>query len=361
MAIQETQMVDLNKIKVSNIWDNSPFDYIIQNACGRSGGLLCLWDPNIFTLQDSKHSRYYIWVKGVIKGVERDVFVVNVYAPQDSNLKKALWDELSTLMEENDGLWITLGDFNCVRNPNKRKNSVFCLSSASDFNNFINRADLYEYNIGGYKFTYLSDVGNKCSKIDRILVGQEFINYWPLATLTALPKKYSDHRPLVLSCVDLNFGPKPFRFFNSWLLNKDLEKVVTVANNIPVTDERPDVRLANKLRRCKIAIKAWRKEMVYKEHGMRKELYNRLNTLDICTEISTLTEQEDEERIVCKKRIEELEKSKLLDLKQNAGIKWVIEGDENSAYFHDIINCHKKTIEFMVCGLIKFGCQSRSL
>lgn len=45
--------------------------------------------------------------------------------------------------------------------------------------------------------------------------------------------------------------------------------------------------------------------------------------------------------VACKRDLEVLENRKRLNLKQNAGVKWVIEGDENSSLFHGwLINCH---------------------
>lgn len=153
-----------------------------------------------------------------------------------------------------------MGDINCVRCPEERKNSEFCLTSANDFNNFITDTGLTEFKMGGSIFTYSSQVGNKHSKIDWVLVGHDFINRWPKTTLMALPKRYSDHRPLVLSCVDLNFGPCPFRFYNSCLRNDDLEEVIKKTVDQCNFLKQPDMNLANKLKRCKVAIKEWRKK-----------------------------------------------------------------------------------------------------
>ncbi|PWA35034.1 RNA-directed DNA polymerase, eukaryota, Reverse transcriptase zinc-binding domain protein [Artemisia annua] len=75
-------------------------------------------------------------------------------------------------------MWILLGDFNAVRLPEERRNSNFNHLSAIDFNNFIDDASLQEYHMNGNKFTFLAgkDKGFKMSKIDRILVCQDFFN-----------------------------------------------------------------------------------------------------------------------------------------------------------------------------------------
>ncbi|XP_076956364.1 uncharacterized protein LOC143631487 [Bidens hawaiensis] len=343
IAIQETQMVDISKINIGGFWDNSHFNFVIQGSTGRSGGLIYIWDEKVFKKRQTLCTRNYILIEGTMKGVDGVVFVVNVYAPQETSLKKDLWEELNSLKNEKAGVWIFLGDFNCVRDTFERKNSAFCAVSASDFNSFIVQADLTEYKMGGGLFTFLSEVGGKCSKIDRILVGHDFVTAWPNATLLALPKKYSDHRPVILSCVDIKSGPKPFKFFNSWLRNKDLEGVILEAFRGCRVSGPPDLCFTRKLKACKNAIKKWR-FLVNKEETDQKGKWSaKINELDSLSEVKDFTESEVNERLECKLKLAEFERCRLLDLKQRARINWAIDGDENSAYFHGIINCHKNT------------------
>lgn len=71
--------------------------------------------------------------------------------------------------------------------------------------------------MGGQRFTYMWGNGKSLSKIDRILVCQQFFNNWPGAILTALPRDgRSDHSPLLIKAIGLDFGPPPFKFYNSW-------------------------------------------------------------------------------------------------------------------------------------------------
>lgn len=51
-----------------------------------------------------------------------------------------------------------------------------------------------------------------------------------------------------------------------------------------------------------------------------------------------------EDRVHLTKVLLDIDRNEILDLAQNAKIKWAIEGDENSKYFHGIIN--KKTSTF---------------
>ncbi|KAK1406397.1 hypothetical protein QVD17_41694 [Tagetes erecta] len=89
---------------------------------------------------------------GKIKGVEEVINVVNVYGPHYPNLKRSLWQKLSTLKSFRPGLWILLGDFNTVIHSAERFNSSFCKSSAFYCNQFIDEGNLTEYNMGDLSF-----------------------------------------------------------------------------------------------------------------------------------------------------------------------------------------------------------------
>ncbi|GJX32886.1 putative RNA-directed DNA polymerase [Tanacetum coccineum] len=64
---------------------------------------------------------------------------------------------------------------------------------------------------------------------------------------------------------------------------------------------------------------------------------------------SALSSLEIEERLSLIKHLEDAEHIKRLDLMQKAKIKWAIEGDENSKYFHGIIN--NKFARFRINGI----------
>ncbi|GJX96354.1 cysteine-rich receptor-like protein kinase [Tanacetum coccineum] len=75
----------------------------------------------------------------------------------------------------------------------------------------------------GQKFTRTSDDGLKFSKLDRFLVSEGFKNKWGNLSTVALDRKLSDHCPIVLKDMDVDFGPKPFRVFNICLKEADIE------------------------------------------------------------------------------------------------------------------------------------------
>ena len=64
------------------------------------------------------------------------------------------------------------------------------------------------------------------SRIDCFFVSKEWEESFVAAIQTALPRGTSDHRPIKLSSNEVDWGPRPFRFENCWLLYKDFLPLV---------------------------------------------------------------------------------------------------------------------------------------
>jgi hypothetical protein len=64
------------------------------------------------------------------------------------------------------------------------------------------------------------------SRIDRILISDQWAMRWGNTALWVLPSDVLDHCPLILKYCHEDWGPKPFRFNNFWLKNKKLKEVV---------------------------------------------------------------------------------------------------------------------------------------
>ncbi|XP_021991071.1 uncharacterized protein LOC110887810 [Helianthus annuus] len=139
------------------------------DSCGRSGGLVSLWDPTTFSCSEVIKHRYFLCVYGELIPSGTRMNLVNVYVPSDATAQKNLSTELLALRNSRQGLWAFMGDFNDVRQSDERLNSEYVAANADAFNDFILSDALQEYDMGGAKFTYISDRGDKLSKQDRFL------------------------------------------------------------------------------------------------------------------------------------------------------------------------------------------------
>nr|GEW42912.1 RNA-directed DNA polymerase, eukaryota [Tanacetum cinerariifolium] len=114
-----------------------------------------------------------------------------------------------------DGKSILLGDFNEVRFEHERYAFVFNPNGANVFNNFIASSSLVDLPMDGFSFTWSHKSASKMSKLDRFLISDGLLAYFPSLSFTCLDKYLSDHRPILLRETNVDYGPYPFRFFNS--------------------------------------------------------------------------------------------------------------------------------------------------
>ncbi|XP_022007783.1 uncharacterized protein LOC110907058 [Helianthus annuus] len=192
--------------------------------------------------------------------------------------------------------------------------------------------------MGGGRFTYISDRGDKLSKLDRFLVCCGFMEMWPSASVLALNRVTSDHRPLLLSTTPTDFGHIPFRYYNSWMEIpgfKDMVQSKCMSFNF---NGPADLALSVKLRWLKNSIKAWLK--IEKDRSGREylEKKNRIQTLETLDEFRPLNDGELNERTECINVVMEVDRRKLMDDWKKSRTRWALEGDENAAFYHCVIN-----------------------
>ncbi|PWA40310.1 cytochrome P450 [Artemisia annua] len=133
--------------------------------------------------------------------------------------------------------------------------------------------------------------GSKLSKIDRILVSKHIVDLWPNSHILALPREFSDHSPLLLtnSCGD--FGPIPFKIYNSWLLHNDFPSIFLSCwlNSVGQAHPHPAVNFKLKLQALKSKIKNWKSSVKLNESATTVSLKDMIDSIDTKAEISPLT------------------------------------------------------------------------
>ncbi|KAJ9542598.1 hypothetical protein OSB04_029104 [Centaurea solstitialis] len=297
-------------------------------------------DPVWFVREAEIHDRYFLAIKGRWAQNHKEISFVNIYAPNSLAGREAVWKKVSDLLasDQNTG-WLICGDFNEVRGPEERRGSAFDARGVNAFNNFISALELFERHLGGRNAG-----GSKHSKLDRFLLSKEFTNSWSNPSVFALHKLYLDHNPIMLDSGKLDFGPVPFKFFNSWLRAENLSEVVSKCwtSSEPGDEMTSGIQsLCRKLKRTKMAIKKWRKTESVGNEKLLEDMKIKHNSLDTLDDMLGLSGEDRLEKYETLRQIRELEERHLMDAKQKAKVVWLNEGDENTRFYHGIVN-HKQ-------------------
>ncbi|KAK3224850.1 hypothetical protein Dsin_004712 [Dipteronia sinensis] len=79
--------------------------------------------------------------------------------------------------------------------------------------------------LGGVTFTCTNNRESASwARLDRFLVSPSLLVLFPNLTQKGLPKSVSDHNVITLGVSKVDWGPCPFRFYKTWLEDKDLMK-----------------------------------------------------------------------------------------------------------------------------------------
>ncbi|GJT51896.1 hypothetical protein Tco_0978053 [Tanacetum coccineum] len=120
-----------------------------------------------------------------------------------------------------------------------------------------------------------------------------------------------------------------------------------------VEDRNAIVKLKNKLKYLKIRLKLWSKSKVDERCNSRKMWQAKLEEIDKRVDDGHGVANDIQERKQIMKLILDADRMETLDLAQKAKVKWAIKGDENSKYFHGIIN--KKRRQLAIRGILIDG------
>ncbi|GJS12092.1 RNA-directed DNA polymerase, eukaryota [Tanacetum coccineum] len=343
---QEDGTSSVNKVKESVVSG--------RHNHGFSGGILCVWDPRLFVKDYSTVSDSFLAVSSTWIPTSTKILIIFVYAPQDLNERKMLWEFFRHLIDSWDVEYVLLGDFNEVRYEHERHGSFFNPHGANSFNNFITSTGLIDLPLEGYSFTWSHKSASKMSKLDRFLISKGLLARFPYISTLCLDKHLSNHQLILLRELQVDYGPTPFRFFQSWSSRKGFDKMVEdLWNHSDFTDFNCIIKLKNKLQFLKKTIKQWLVEDNNKVNANKQQLSARLIVLDKLFDQGKCNDELLQERSNIYKELNDLNKASSLDHIQKAKIRWAIEGDENSKFFHGIIN--KKRSQLAIRGVLSNG------
>jgi len=185
--------------------------------------------------------------------------MVNVYVACSLNDKKTLWEDLSNIKRASqEKAWCFCGDFNAVRSCTERKGTRVGVDHSREivgFNSFIEANLLLDLPIVGKKYTWFKSNGSAKSRIDRVLVSEDWLTRWPMSKQYVKRREVSDHCAIMVKSVEKDWGPKPFRSIDAWFLERGFRKMVKEKWSSYSAEGNAFVSFKEKLKRLKGVLK----------------------------------------------------------------------------------------------------------
>jgi hypothetical protein len=183
-------------------------------------------------------------------------------------------------------------------------------------------------------------------KLDRILMSTECKLQHPLSTVLAMSREISDHTPLLLDIgnTSSSHNQPMFKFELGWLLRDGFADMIKEVWN-SVEDEEDTMRCwQSKIRRLRQHLRGWAKHTSGVNKKEKKDLLDKLDSLDKKAETTMLTPQEVDLKQRLNTCLSELLREEEIKWHQRSEAKHLLEGDANMKYFHLLANGrHRKT------------------
>ncbi|GKC17936.1 putative RNA-directed DNA polymerase, eukaryota, reverse transcriptase zinc-binding domain protein, partial [Tanacetum coccineum] len=233
--------------------------------------------------------------------------------------KRILWDYLSYVIGRWNGELIVMGDFN-----------------------------------EGYAFTWSHPTGAKMSKLDRFLISDGILQSFPSIAAICLDRHLSDHRPILLREAQLDFGPTPFRFYHSWFDYVGFDDLIKTSwLSFSHSDIDGMTRFKKKLQDLKVIIRRWVKSKRLEMSGSKSDIVTELAKIDRDMEGGLVDDGSILRRLNLKNNLLKITEMEAKDRIQKSKVKWAVEGDENSKFFHGILN--KRRSHLAIRGIFVDG------
>ncbi|XP_028109732.1 uncharacterized protein LOC114308363 [Camellia sinensis] len=196
VCFQETKRAVISDVDARRLWGSKNMEFMSVDPEGIAGGLLCIWDPAVFTLSGCCCHR-----------------------------RASFWDNILKLKTSFPNPWCMAGDFNEIGHINERVGCSRRDRGMKHLNDFIGNSELHDLPLHGRKYTWCNaHESEKWSRIDRVLLSSEWLINFPMK-LWGLPRLISDHCPLLMMEDVRDWGPKPFKFLNAWTLHPSFSQL----------------------------------------------------------------------------------------------------------------------------------------
>ncbi|KAL9243905.1 hypothetical protein vseg_017742 [Gypsophila vaccaria] len=315
-----------------------------NNGFHNGGRIWIIWKPLAYRVHFIEYNAQYIHMKVDSLVKNQAFFLTMVYAFNGAQERIPLWDNLRRLASSVSGPWAIMGDFNCVLSASERVGGNSSLLGTDQFRDCVRDGGVIDLQSIGAFYTWNNKQrtdGRIFSKLDRVLVNKAWSDHFREPFAHFLPKGLSDHSPCLVNFLHRTHLPRSFKYFNMWGLS---EKFLPVLKEIWDKEEEgyPMYRIIRKQKKLKPALKELNQDcfsdIERKTETMELWVKQLQQELGQCPFNPILSEDETNAR----QELRILKEAMDLFLAQKSKIRWCIEGDQNTHFFHGVIRSQRQ-------------------
>lgn len=339
IGFTETKLQDVSLARVSYLGGSSMFNYCTSIPSGSSsGGLVLIWDPEVFMLESNFRGIRWIILVGNLTKFDWKCAIGLVYGSYIVEEQVIIQNEINNVITSLDCPIMLMGDFNQVLSPRERKGQTIEKEGLRLFRDWVDSNCFIDLPLQGRKFTWSR--GNSKSKIDRCLCSSDWLCQFPRISLIGLPYiiNVSDHAPMKINieCSE-NWGAKPFRSLNAWFQSPSFKPLIKVewskTSHLPVH---------KRLKELKTPITSWNRFCFGDINQKLKRVQAAINIIECKGEDTDLSQEELSRLKALKVECNKWTTRKAQLMRQYSRVKNLSERDNNTKYFHAVATIHKK-------------------
>jgi hypothetical protein len=209
------------------------------------------------------------------------------------------------------------------------------------FNAIIENLELREIEMVRRQFTWANALAPPTfEKLDRVLLSPEWELKFPNVTVQALDSSRSDHMPLLLNGkAPTNLGNHyEFTFELCWFIREGFHDMVSSLCQQENRGETVIQVWQNKIRTLRQYLRGWAKNSAGFIKREKRQLCDLIDELDKQAKITCLSPNELNTKAFANERLASILREEEVRLFQGAKVKHLLEGDDNTKYFHLVAN-----------------------